>query len=127
MAKVTRIPADELDGNTPQTPGLSRFEAVSARSADASEIWMGRAELDPGGRTGVHHHGDSETAVYVLSGTGRWWVGDNLDELVEANAGDFVFIPPYVVHREENPSNTERAVMIVARSTQEPIVVNLDG
>ena len=58
--------------------------------------------------------------------TGRWWVGERLDQLHEAHAGDFVFIPPYVVHREENASETEPVEMIIARSTQEAIVVNLD-
>jgi uncharacterized RmlC-like cupin family protein len=33
-------------------------------------------------------------------------------------------VPPYVPHREENPGGTE-AVVVIARSTQEAIVVNL--
>ena len=37
-----------------------------------------------------------------------------------------MFIPPYVVHWEENASSTEPVEMIVSRSTQEAIVVNLD-
>jgi uncharacterized RmlC-like cupin family protein len=39
-------------------------------------------------------------------------------------AGDYVFVPPYVPHREENPGD-EEAVVIIARSSQEGIVVNL--
>jgi uncharacterized RmlC-like cupin family protein len=38
--------------------------------------------------------------------------------------GDFVFVPPFTPHREENPGN-EDAVVVLARSTQEAIVVNL--
>jgi uncharacterized RmlC-like cupin family protein len=34
-------------------------------------------------------------------------------------------VPPYVPHREENPSTEEEAVVVLARSTQEGIVVNL--
>jgi uncharacterized RmlC-like cupin family protein len=37
-----------------------------------------------------------------------------------------VFIPPNVVHWEENASETEPVEMIVARSTQDAIVVNLE-
>lgn len=33
------------------------------------------------GKTGVHHHGESETALYVVSGGTRWWVGDRLDDV----------------------------------------------
>jgi uncharacterized RmlC-like cupin family protein len=36
------------------------------------------------------------------------------------------FVPPYVPHREENPGQ-EEAVVIIARSSQEGIVVNLDS
>ncbi|UNR60379.1 hypothetical protein IPZ55_29490 [Streptomyces sp. A10(2020)] len=39
--------------------------------------------------------------------------------------GDYIFVPPYVPHREENPDPAEEAVVVIARSTQEAIVVNL--
>ena len=74
----------------------------------------------------MHHHGESETALYVLSGVGRWWVGDALDQAREAHPGDFVYIKPNVVHWEENASDTEPVRMIVARTTQDAIVVNLE-
>jgi uncharacterized RmlC-like cupin family protein len=34
-------------------------------------------------------------------------------------------VPPYTPHREENPSATTPAVVVIARTTQEGIVVNL--
>lgn len=114
----------ERSGNTAQTPGgLHRWEAVSSTMSGAQRMWMGYAVLDPGGATGVHHHGESETAIYILSGRTRWWVGERLDDVREARAGDFVFIPPHVVHWEQNASDTEPVEMIVARSTQEAVVV----
>jgi uncharacterized RmlC-like cupin family protein len=126
MPDVQVVKADDLDSDTPQTSGLKRFEAVSAKRLGAGELWMGMSVLPPGMRTGVHHHGRSETALYVLSGIGRWWVGDRLDQAREAHPGDFLFIPPEAVHWEENGSDTEPVVMIVARSTQDAIVVNID-
>ena len=124
---VQIVGPDDRTTNTAQTAGgLHRFEAVSQRLAGSQRMWMGYAVLDPGGRTGVHHHGESETAIYVLSGVTRWWVGDRLDEVREAKAGDFVFIPPGIVHWEQNASDTEPVEMIVARSTQEAIVVAVD-
>lgn len=128
MADVRVVGPDERDSGTAQTPGgLHRWEAVSANLTGSQRMWMGYAVLDPGGMTGVHHHGESETAIYVLSGVTRWWVGDRLDEVREARAGDFVFIPPNVVHWEQNASETEPVEMIVARSTQEAIVVAVEG
>jgi uncharacterized RmlC-like cupin family protein len=38
--------------------------------------------------------------------------------------GDYVFVPPLTPHREENPTD-EEAVVVIARSSQEAIVVNL--
>ena len=40
--------------------------------------------------------------------------------------GDYVFVPPHTPHREENPTD-EEAVVVIARSSQEAIVVNLPG
>ncbi|MGH3501040.1 MAG: cupin domain-containing protein [Nocardioidaceae bacterium] len=123
--EVAVIRPDQRDTNTGQTPGLQRFEAISSRLVRSQKLWMGYTVLGAGGRTGVHHHGESETALYVVSGVGRWWVGDRLDQAQEARAGDFVLIPPNVIHWEENGSDEEPCVMIVARSTQDAIVVNL--
>ena len=123
---VTVVSPSGLDGGTGQTPGLLRLEAISERLTGSQWIWMGYSLLQPGLVTGVHHHGDSETALFVLSGRGRWWVGEDLDQAREAGPGDFVFIPPNVVHYEENCSPDQAVEMIVARSTQEAIVVNLD-
>ena len=52
--------------------------------------------------------------------------GDNLEFVAEAGPGDFLFIPPYCPHQEINASKEEALVIVVVRSDQEPIVVNLD-
>jgi len=44
---------------------------------------------------------------------------------IEAGPGDYVYVPPYVPHREENPSPDEETIVVLARTTQEGIVVNL--
>ncbi len=123
---VHLVRADDLSDDTPQTSGLKRFEAVSARRLGSEDLWMGLSILPAGSRTGAHHHGQSETALYILSGIGRWWIGDRLDQAVEAHPGDFVYIKPHVVHWEENGSESEPVRMVVARTTQDAIVVNLE-
>jgi uncharacterized RmlC-like cupin family protein len=45
---------------------------------------------------------------------------------LEARPGDYIWVPPWVPHREGNPSPDEAAVVVIARSTQEAIVVNVD-
>jgi uncharacterized RmlC-like cupin family protein len=49
----------------------------------------------------------------------------DLERRVQTGPGDYIYVPPYVPHREENPSETEEAVVVLARTTQEGIVVNL--
>ncbi len=46
---------------------------------------------------------------------------------IQTSPGDYVYVPPYAPHREENRSPDEGAVVVLARSTQEAIVVNLPG
>jgi uncharacterized RmlC-like cupin family protein len=50
-----------------------------------------------------------------------------LETRIHASPGDYVYVPPYTPHREENPSDTEEALVVIARNTQEAIVVNLPG
>ena len=124
------IRADELSGATAQTSGMIRSAAISGDLTGAQSLWMGRTELPPGVTSGDHHHGDSETGIYVVSGSPAFVFRDPASgELVrlETRPGDYVWVPPQVPHREENPSPDTEAVLVVARSTQEAIVVNVTG
>ena len=121
------ITANELSGSTAQTSGMQRSAAISGAQVGAGDLWMGRTVMAPGGASGDHHHGDSETGIYVVSGTPVFAFRDpESGDIVrlEAKPGDFLWVPPHVPHREENPAGTE-AILVVARSTQEAIVVNL--
>ena len=51
---------------------------------------------------------------------------DGIERRIEAAPGDYVFVPPFLPHREENPGADE-AFVVLARSTQEAIVVNVAG
>ena len=73
-----------------------------------------------------HHHGEAETGIYVVSGHPVFvFLEDGEERRVQTGPGDYIYVPPYVPHREENPSPDEEAVVVLARSTQEGIVVNL--
>ena len=124
---LTRVRAGELSGDTGQTPGMTRREAISGKSAGSEKLWMGQTHVAPGVNSGNHHHGETETAIYVVSGTPAFVFADGDSEVrLQTKPGDYVFVPPYVPHREENPGADE-AVVVIARSSQEAIVVNLDS
>jgi uncharacterized RmlC-like cupin family protein len=105
---------------------MTRFEAISGRAVGSEHLWMGRTHVAPATASGDHHHGEAETAIYVVSGRPVFVFAEGESEVrIETEPGDFVFVPPWVPHREENPDGESEAVVVIARSTQEGIVVNL--
>ena len=127
-ASLRLIRAAELSGATAQTAGMVRSAAISGDLVGAQSLWMGRTILPAGVSSGDHHHGDSETGIYVVSGNPVFVCRDpgsgDLVRLV-TEPGDYVWVPPHVHHREENPAPDTDAVAVIARSTQEAIVVNV--
>lgn len=104
---------------------MRREAAVSGDTVGAESLWVGYVELDPRMVSSVHHHGESESVIYVISGLVRFAWGDDLSSVAEAEAGDFIWVPPHLVHAEINPRESETARTVVVRSTQEAIVINL--
>ncbi len=119
------IRAGELGSTPGQTPGAIRMSGVSQANSDARRIWFGRVHNDPGMRSVPHHHGEAETAGFVIHGQARIYYGDGYREFVDLNEGDFVYVPAYFPHIEANRSNTEPLDFLTAR-TPDNIVVNLD-
>ncbi|MEX0800342.1 MAG: mannose-6-phosphate isomerase, partial [Dehalococcoidia bacterium] len=75
-------------------------------------------------RSGAHHHGDCESVVCLSAGRVRFRFGESLERELEAGPGDFVYIPPRVVHQEI--SLDDAVDSIVVRDSQENVVVNVD-
>jgi uncharacterized RmlC-like cupin family protein len=123
---VRVVHADELDPNTPQTPGMHREGAIDAARAGAEKLWAGTVVIHPDAKTGPHHHGELESVIYVVSGRARMRWGERLEFTAEAGPGDFIYVPPFVPHQEINASPDDSLSCVVVRSGQEPVVVNLD-
>jgi uncharacterized RmlC-like cupin family protein len=123
---VRIIRAGELDSNTPQTPGMQRRAAVTTANTGAAQLWAGTVTIDANAKTGAHHHGGLESVIYVVSGVARLRWGDRLEFVAEAQAGDFIYVPPYVPHQEINASEDLKLHCVLARSGQQGLVVNLD-
>ena len=122
---VRVVHAGELDGNTPQTPGMDRAAAITFARAGASKLWAGTVSIHPDAKTGAHHHGELESVIYVVKGRARMRWGERLEFVAEAGPGDFIYVPPFVPHQEINASADQSLECVLVRSGQEPIVVNL--
>jgi len=127
-APLRHIKSGELSPDTTQTDGMRRYEAISGRQTGSEKIWLGRTHVAGGVSSANHHHGESETGIFVVSGHPVFvFAADDGERRVETSPGDFVFVPPFTPHREENPAPQEEAIVVIARSTQEAIVINLDS
>ena len=131
--RVHHVRADDLDGDTAQTGGMRRFAAISGARVGSERMWMGQTHVAPATSSADHHHGDSETAIYIVSGRPEFVFlqeaadGGTEEIRLRTGPGDYIFVPPFVPHREENPDPEQEAVVVIARSTQEAVVVNLPG
>jgi uncharacterized RmlC-like cupin family protein len=118
---VVKGPQDAA--TTIQTRGMVRQPGITAETAGAARIWLGLVTAAPNEAGQPHHHGEAETAAYVLSGKVRVYYGEDFKEFVEAGPGDFLFVPPHTPHIECNPFD-EPHTAVLARSPDN-VVINL--
>ena len=125
--RVHHVRAAELDAGTAQTEGMRRFAAISGSTVGSGKLWMGETHVGPAMASDNHHHGESETAIFIRKGHPQFVYHDGEREIrIVTEPGDYIFVPPYLPHREENPDPGETAEVVIARTTQEAIVVNLE-
>ena len=109
---------DEIPGQ--QTPGIRRRQAFAGE-----DRWVGHVETEPGVWSGWHHHGDTDTYLYVIAGGLEFEFG-SAHELVTVSEGSFAHVPAGVVHRERTIPGRPGEIMLV-RIGHGPAVVNVDS
>lgn len=108
--------------------GFRYTAGVSAETVGAEGICLMLLTIQPGDRARAHLHESHETAIYILSGASVMWYGERLENRVEANAGDMVYIPAGVPHLPANASEAP-CVAVIARTDpneQESVVLRPD-
>jgi uncharacterized RmlC-like cupin family protein len=105
----------------PPTPGMDRHQLL-----DHEDCWVGWVRTEAGLAGGWHHHGERDSYIYVLRGTVKIEYGLAGRERVTAVAGDFIFNPAGMVHREITGPD-EPADLFVVRVGTGPQNVNVDG
>jgi uncharacterized RmlC-like cupin family protein len=126
MAGLFHVPSEECTTGTAQTSGMTRLAALSGESVGSRAIWMGETHVAPRVASGPHHHGASETGIYIVSGHPEFIYKEGDREVrVRTKPGDYVYVPPFAHHIESNAHSDEVAVVVIARTTQEAIVENL--
>jgi uncharacterized RmlC-like cupin family protein len=108
------------------TLGQGRATAFDFEGTGGPKIWIGTVTLKPNGRTGAHHHGTHEVAVYVSKGRSQIRWGERLEFTTEVGPGDFVYFAPQVPHQEINLDQEEPVDFVVVRSDNSGTLINLD-
>ena len=106
--------------------GLTYTPAISAETVGSQAIHMQLVTIPPGGRANAHKHAAHETAIYMLTGVGAMWYGPQLEHHVLLHPTDFLYIPADMPHQPYNPSTTETAIAVIARTDpneQESVVL----
>ncbi|MEA2653308.1 MAG: hypothetical protein QOI37_535 [Chloroflexota bacterium] len=111
-----------------QHPGMERSIAISKPTVGSERLYSSIVSTAPGDRTRLHHHGDCETSIYILSGAAHYtWGPTGVESEMEASAGDFVYIPAGEIHVEANASRVDPLVVVLTRNCPDSHVVYLDG
>lgn len=96
--------------------GFDYAEAISKESVGSKGICMHMLTIPPGTRAKAHLHEDHETAIYLLKGKSSMWYGERLEQHMDLDEGDFLYIPAGMPHLPYNPSETESCTALIART-----------
>ena len=122
-----RITPAERATSVGQNSDMERSIAVSADTVGSVGLYSSVVTTAPGGKTRIHHHGECETSIFIVSGRARYtWGPTGLEEELDAGAGDFIYIPAGEIHVEENASTTDPLVVVLTRNCPGSVVHYLD-
>lgn len=79
------IPTEEV------TPMMER------KILSGEKMMIAKMKFKDGFRVPLHHH-ENEQITSVISGTIRFWFGENKEQEMDLNAGDIVMIPSNLPH-----------------------------
>jgi len=96
--------------------GINYKQGMSAKNVGTTKLSANIATIPPGGVAAAHIHVGFELILYIVEGKVRHEFGPGLKQVLENEAGDFIYIKPGVPHEVFNMSDTEPVVAVVARS-----------
>ena len=124
-ALCTVINPDRLEVEV-SSGSMTRLAGVSKALAGTEGIHLAIATIPPACASSPHYHVNCESAIYVMSGEGRFLTGKHLENTLQIKKGDFIYVPPDSVHQPVNDSLSEAMQLIVARNAPVEIVVEFD-
>lgn len=105
--------------------GLTYLSGLMGETVGSQGISMTVLTLPDGARAKTHLHQGVETAVYVVDGRAEMFYGARLEEHLDCESGDYVYVPADVAHLVMNRSGAPTTALVAhtAASDQEGIVL----
>ena len=97
--------------------GIHYKQGMSRKNVGTTSLSANIATIPPRGVAYAHIHVDFEVILYIIEGRVRHEFGEGLKQVIENEAGDFIYIKPGVPHEVFNISDTDPVVAFVARSS----------
>ena len=120
MSEVRIIRPDQRETEL-ASGAMTRIAGVSKGLVGAEGIHLAIATIPPRSGSSPHVHLNCESALYILSGRGRFMVGADLSESLDFGPGDYLYVPPGAPHQPINDGDAPVEI-IVARNTPVEIV-----
>jgi uncharacterized RmlC-like cupin family protein len=112
---VKLVKASEPERDVPR--GVVGGAEVSQATAGAVNLYMAVFRVPPGSRGRPHYHDACESALYMISGSIEIRFGDDLEQSLQVDPGDLLYVPPRETHTVRNLSDSEPAEYVVARDS----------
>ena len=106
-------------GQKRQWNGIHYKQGMSVKNVGSTKLSINIATIPPGGVAYAHIHNGFELMLYIMEGNVRHEFGAGCREILENEAGDFIYIKSGVPHEVFNMSDTKPVVAFVARSSAE--------
>ncbi|MBX2817792.1 MAG: cupin domain-containing protein [Saprospiraceae bacterium] len=97
--------------------GIHYKQGMSAKNVGSTQLSCNIATIPPGGVAYAHIHDGFDLMLYIIEGRVRHEFGENLEQILDNEGGDFIYIKPGVPHEVFNLSDTDPVVAFVARAT----------
>ena len=78
---------------------------IGRKLVTGDRVMLAHVYLDKGAIVPLHQH-DNEQITYILKGKLRFWIGEDLSEVVDVNEGEVLHIPSNVWHKAEALEDT---------------------
>ncbi|HXQ93534.1 MAG TPA: cupin domain-containing protein [Nitrososphaerales archaeon] len=121
VQKIKVVPHKQGDKVDLGKGSFSNLILTGSKLEKSNRNMLGYSVFKPGIDTKQKIHVEAEELAYVVSGSGKITVGN---ELISFSAGDSLFIPPGVPHGVRNDGSEDVAMVFFFSSSEYPKTVD---